>query len=77
MSPRSSAEEQAAVTYIQDGGFTSFADHTIKLSVNKTKWTGFVSLDPFFYSLAFDLNIWSNSKAIGSKKHFLLEKEKH
>lgn len=45
------------LTYIQDRGFNSFADNTIKLSVNKTKWTGFVILDPFFYSLGFDLNI--------------------
>ena len=42
----------------------------------------FFSLDPFFYSLAFDLNIWSNSKSYRVmlsklKKHFLLEKKKH
>ena len=43
MSPRSSAEEQAAVAYIQGRGFNSFADNTIKLSVNKTKWTGFLA----------------------------------
>lgn len=51
------------LTYIQDRGFNSFADNAIKLSVNKTKWTGFVILDPFFYSLGFYLNIWSNSKS--------------
>ena len=56
-SPDNLRARKAVVVYIQERGFNSFADNMIKLSVNKTKWTGLLARIRAFRSLDFDLNI--------------------
>ena len=38
-SPDNSRARKAAVVYMQDRGFNSFASNVINLSVNETKWS--------------------------------------
>ena len=55
---------KAVVVYMQDRGFNSFASNMIKLSVNETKWSSFLSQDPRSYSFYFDLNIWFRARKV-------------
>ena len=56
-SPNNYQAQKAVVVYIQVECFNSFADTLIKLSDNKTKWTGLLASTRAFNSLNFDLNI--------------------
>ena len=59
-SPDNQRARKAAVVYMQDRGFNSFASNVIELSVNETKWSSSVARTRaliLYSSLYFDLNI--------------------